>query len=516
MPIAKIESLDFEGHGVARVDGKTIFIDGALPFETVTYSSYRKKPNFENAQATEIHTESFMRTEPACPHFGVCGGCSIQHMEFSAQVAAKQRVLEDNLQRIGNVKAEAMLPAIYGPEWGYRHRARLSARNVAKKGTVLVGFHEKRSSFIADMTECKVMPASISEQLPHLRKLVGQLSIFDRMPQIELAMGENVTVLVFRNMEAINAADEKLFKEYADRWNVQIWLQPKGPDTAYPLYPLDAPALTYVLPEFGIEMPFKPTEFTQVNHAVNRVMVERAIKMLDPQPGEVIADMFCGLGNFTLPIARRGAKVLGMEGSKQLVERAFEGARHNKLDHMTDFAVANLFEMTEEWLDRLGRFDKMLIDPPRDGAIDLVKAISAEHGPKRIVYVSCSPSTLARDANVLVNVKGYTLKSAGVINMFPHTAHVESIAWFEKTGPGLTKAEVAEMEAAELALREAVKAEQKAAAAAATQAKAAKEAALQAERDAKRAEKQVEKEARRARYLAEQAAAGNPVDDTGA
>ncbi|QLI80610.1 23S rRNA (uracil(1939)-C(5))-methyltransferase RlmD [Chitinibacter fontanus] len=431
-PTALIESLSHEGYGIAHVDGKTIFIDGALPFETATYSSYRKKPTFENAQATSIHNDSFMRVKPKCPHYGVCGGCSLQHMEFGAQVAAKQRVLEDNLNRIGHVAPQSMLPAIYGPAWGYRHRARLSAKNVAKKGTVLVGFHEKRSSFIADMSECHILPPHVSAQLPALRELVKQLSIFDRMPQIELAVGANVTVLVFRNMEEINDADFELFKAYADQWKVQIWLQPKGPDTAYPLYPLDAPKLTYLMPEFNIEMPFKPTEFTQVNHGINRVMVERAVKMLDPQPGERIADMFCGLGNFTLPIARSGASVLGMEGSQQLVERAFESAKHNGLDHLTDFTVANLFDMNPEWLEKLGHFDKMLIDPPRDGAISLCNAISAETGPKRIIYVSCSPSTLARDANVLVNVKGYTLKSAGIINMFPHTAHVESIAWFEK------------------------------------------------------------------------------------
>jgi 23S rRNA (uracil1939-C5)-methyltransferase len=431
-PTALIESLSHEGHGIAHVEGKTIFIDGALPFENVTYSSFRKKPTFENAQATSIHNDSFMRVKPKCPHYGVCGGCSLQHMEFGAQVAAKQRVLEDNLARIGHVTPQAILPAIYGPAWGYRHRGRLSVKNVVKKGTVLVGFHEKRSSFVADMSECHVLVPHVSAQLPALRELVKGLSIFDRMPQIEIAVGANITVLVFRNMEAINDADFELFKAYADEWKVQIWLQPKGPDTAYPLYPLDAPALTYTMPEFNIEMPFKPTEFTQVNHGINRVMVERAIKMLDPQPGERIADMFCGLGNFTLPIARSGATVLGMEGSQQLVERAFESAKHNGLDHLTDFTMANLFDMNEEWLEKLGHFDKMLIDPPRDGAMSLCQAISADNGPKRIVYVSCSPSTLARDADILVNQKGYTLKTAGIINMFPHTAHVESIAWFEK------------------------------------------------------------------------------------
>ena len=430
--IAQVESLDFEGHGVAHIDGKTIFIDGALPFETVEYSTYRKKPNFENAQAMAILKESFVRATPRCPHFGVCGGCSMQHMEFTAQVAAKQRVLEENLKRIGNVETETLLPALYGPAWNYRHRARLSARHVAKKGTVLVGFHEKRSSFICDMTECHILPERISKQLPALRELVMQLSIRERMPQIELAAGDHVDVLVFRNMDAITPADETLFRDYADKWNVQIWLQPKGPDTAHPLYPLDAPQLSYSLPEFGITMPYKPTEFTQVNPQINRVMVERALKLLDPQPSERIADMFCGLGNFTLPIARSGATVLGMEGSQQLVARALENAQKNGLDRHTEFAVANLFEMTEDWLARLGPFDRMLIDPPRDGAMELVKSIPEVGGPKRIVYVSCNPATLARDANVLVNVKGYKLKAAGVMNMFPHTAHVESMAWFEK------------------------------------------------------------------------------------
>ncbi len=430
--IAHIESLDFEGHGVAHIDGKTIFIDGALPFETVEYSTYRKKPSFENAQAMAILKESFLRTTPRCPHFGVCGGCSMQHMEFTAQVAAKQRVLEENLKRIGSVDTETLLPAIYGPAWGYRHRARLSARYVAKKGTVLVGFHEKRSSFVADMSECHVLPPRISAQLPALRELVMQLSIRDRMPQIELALGDKVDVFVFRNMDAITQEDEQVLKAYADEWKVQIWLQPKGPDTAFPLYPLDAPALTYSLPEYGVVMPFKPTEFTQVNPHINRVMVERAMKLLDPQPGERIADMFCGLGNFTLPIARSGAWVLGMEGSQQLVDRALENAQKNGLAERTAFQMANLFEMTEDWLARLGPFDKMLIDPPRDGALELCKSIPEVNGPTRIVYVSCNPATLARDANVLVHMKGYTLKAAGVVNMFPHTAHVESMAWFEK------------------------------------------------------------------------------------
>lgn len=433
-PIAHIESLDFEGHGVAHVDGKTIFIDGALPFEQVTYSSYRKKPTFENAQAIDILRESFMRVTPRCPHFNVCGGCSMQHADASAQVAVKQRVLEDQLQRIGSVTPEVMLPPIYGPSWGYRHRARLSVRHVVKKGGVLVGFHEKRSSFIADMQSCAVLPPKISALLLPLRALVGQLSIRDRLPQIELAKGDAVDVLVLRIMDPLTPADEDLLRSFADQHAVQFWLQTKGPETAYPFYPLDAPELSYSLPEFNVVMPYKPTEFTQVNPGINRVLVSRALALLQPQAGERIADLFCGLGNFTLPIARSGASVHGIEGSQGLVERARSNAIRNKLEDRVSYSVANLFEINEEKLAALGHFDRMLIDPPRDGAMELVKAIDPIKGPQRIVYVSCNPATLARDANVLVHCKGYVLKAAGIVNMFPHTAHVESIAWFEKAG----------------------------------------------------------------------------------
>lgn len=430
-PFVTVESLDFEGRGVAHVDGKTIFIHGALPYEEVTFSSFRKKPNFENADVVEIRRESFLRTTPACPHYGVCGGCAMQHLEPAAQVAAKQRVLEDNLKHIGKVQAEAMLPPIYGPTWGYRHRARLSVKNVIKKGGVLVGFHEKRSSFIADMQSCKVLPPDISALLMPLRGLVESLSIHSNLPQIELAVGAHVTALVLRIMEPLTSTDEQKLKDFADQYRVQFWLQTKGPETAKAFYPLDAPELTYELPEFNVSMPYKPTEFTQVNSAINQVMVGRALRMLDPQPGENIADMFCGLGNFTLPIARSGATVLGVEGSQALVDRARENAVKNGLDHLTRYAVSNLFEVTTEQIQAWGQFDKMLIDPPRDGALALVTNLP-ENGPKRIVYVSCSPSTLARDAGVLVNEKGYRMLSAGVINMFPHTGHVESIALFER------------------------------------------------------------------------------------
>ncbi|MEW5942368.1 MAG: 23S rRNA (uracil(1939)-C(5))-methyltransferase RlmD [Pseudomonadota bacterium] len=428
---ATIESLDHEGRGVTHVEGKVIFVEGALPGETVTYSAYKKKPSFEQATATHILKPSFMRVAPRCPHFGVCGGCSMQHLEAGAQVAAKQRVLEDNLWHIGKVRADTILPAIHGPTWGYRHRARLSVRHVAKKGGMLVGFHEKRSSFIADMKSCAILPPRISALLVPLRELTGQLSIRERLPQIEVALGDNVDALVLRILDPLNAEDEALLKAFADRHGIQFFLQPKGPDSAYPFHPLDAPELNYALPEFDVVMPFSPTEFTQVNPAINRVLVRRALGLLEPRPGERIADLFCGLGNFTLPIARRGAEVVGVEGSEALVRRARENAARNGLSERTEFHVANLFEATEESLARLGKLDKMLIDPPRDGAVEVVKNLGAD-APRRIVYVSCNPSTLARDAAVLAHAQGYRLKAAGVINMFPHTAHVESIALFER------------------------------------------------------------------------------------
>ncbi len=427
-----VESLDQEGRGVAHAEGKVIFIDGAITGEHVTYAPYRKKPSFENAQLIDILKTSFMRVSPKCPHFGTCGGCSMQHLDPAAQVAAKQRILEDNLQRIGKVTPETLLPPIHGLPWGYRQRARLSARYVLKKSKMLVGFHEKRSAYVADMSSCEILPPKISALIPKLAALLEGLLIRDSLPQIEVACGDQVDVLVLRIMEPLTAADEVPLRAFAEAHAVQFWLQPKGPDTVYPFHPLDAPPLTYTLPEFEIEMPFAPTEFTQVNHQLNRVMVHRAMRLLDPQPGERIADFFCGLGNFTLPIARSGAEVLGIEGSPALVKRAQQNAAHNGLSANTQFAAMNLFEMNEARLAELGRFDKWLVDPSRDGAMELVKAITPEIAPQRIVYVSCNPATLARDAAVLVQAHGYVLKSAGVMNMFPQTSHVESIAVFER------------------------------------------------------------------------------------
>jgi 23S rRNA (uracil1939-C5)-methyltransferase len=426
-----IESLDHEGRGIAHADGKVIFIEGALTGERVTYSSYRKKNNYEQAKVGQILKQSFMRVQPKCPVFGVCGGCSMQHLDPRAQVAVKQRVLEDNLQRIGKVRPETMLPPIYGQPWGYRQRARLSVRHVLKKNKTLVGFREQNGKYVADMQHCEILTPKIASLLPLLGELNEKFTVRDIIPQIEVAVGEHVDVLVLRILAALSPSDEALIREFADKHHVQFWTQTKGPETVAPFYPLDAPKLSYSLPEFGITMPFAPTEFTQVNSDMNRLMVSRAVRLLAPQPGERIADFFCGLGNFTLPIARSGAQVLGVEGSDALVRRAKQNAEYNGLSGNTSFQMMNLFEMDEATLAKSGRFDKWLVDPPRDGAIELMKSITPEVAPKRIVYVSCSPSTLARDAEVLVHVKGYTLKAAGVMNMFPQTSHVESIAVFE-------------------------------------------------------------------------------------
>jgi 23S rRNA (uracil1939-C5)-methyltransferase len=351
----------------------------------------------------------------------------MQHVEPRAQVAAKQRVLEDALWHIGKVRAETLLAPIHGQPWGYRHRARFSARFVPKKGGALIGFRERRSAYVADMASCEVLPPSVSALIAPLRELVGALSIRERMPQIEVAVGDGLVVLVFRILNPLTAADETLLRGFADRHGIQLWLQPAGPASARLFHPADAPPLCYRLPEFGVRIDFLPTDFTQVNHAVNEMLVRRAVRLLAPRPGERVLDLFCGLGNFSLPLAACGAQVIGLEGNRGLVERARQNAAANAL--VAQFEIADLFD--EAACARLPACHAMLVDPPREGAIEVVKAIG-EGGPDRIVYVSCDPATLARDAGVLVHLKGFRLAAAGVANMFPHTAHVESIALFER------------------------------------------------------------------------------------
>jgi 23S rRNA (uracil1939-C5)-methyltransferase len=432
MPLTlAIESIDHEGQGIARNEGKAVFVDGALAGEIVEARITRSKPSFEKAVVERVVKASPSRVDPLCPHFGVCGGCSMQHLEPRAQLAAKQRVLEDNLRHIGKVRPELVFPAIEGPHWGYRHRARISVRYVTKKDTVLVGFHEKKSSFVADMRECHVLPPQVSALLMPLRALIGGMSVRDRLPQIEYAQGDGLPMLVLRHMEPLPEADIDALRAFAAEHHVQWYLQPKGPDTAHPL-PGEAHTLGYTLTEFGLRYRFQPTEFTQVNPHINAMLVRRAVQLLDLQATDRVGDLFCGLGNFTLPIAQRAAVTFGIEGSAPLIARARSNAADNGLSDKTDFAVANLFEIKDDWFDGLPNLNKLLIDPPRDGAVAVVSALpEASTGQlQRIVYVSCSPSTLARDAAILVNVKGYRLRGAGVANMFPHTAHVESIALF--------------------------------------------------------------------------------------
>lgn len=431
-----VESLDHDAQGVTHRDGKVVFIDGALPGETVRYRLRRSKPSFDTADLLEVLRPSPLRVAPRCSHFGVCGGCGTQHLDPAGQLATKQRVLEDHLWHIGQTRPEHMLPPIQGPDWGYRHRARLSARWVSKKNSVLVGFHEKRSSFIADMHDCHVLPARIGRLIDPLRDLIGRLSLRQRLPQVEVALGDTTDVLVFRVMDPATDDDRALLRAFGECWSVQVWLQPNGPETVHPLdgaVSRDSPGLSYGLPDYGLQLDFAPTEFTQVNPLVNRALVARAMSLLAPAPGERIADWFCGLGNFTLPIAWHGAQVLGVEGSVALTRRAAANAQRNGLSERVDFAVANLFEAEAINLAGRGRFDKWLVDPPRDGAIELCKAINPSTAPSRIVYVSCNPATLARDAGLLVNTKGYVLRAAGVANMFPHTTHVESVALFERS-----------------------------------------------------------------------------------
>ncbi|MEO0318270.1 MAG: rRNA ((1939)-C(5))-methyltransferase RlmD [Pseudomonadota bacterium] len=445
-PILDIEALDMDARGVGHLQnedgtpGKVIFVEGALPGERVRFKSYRRKPKWEAADMTDLLRESALRVKPKCEFFGICGGCAMQHLEPDAQVAIKQRVLEDNLWHIGKVHAETLLRPVHGPDWGYRYRARMSVRYVEKKGGVLIGFHEKRSSFIADMKTCQILPRRVSDMMVPMRALVASLSIRDRLPQVELAIGEHegeqVIVMVLRIMAPLTADDETKLKAFADQWQIEWWLQTKGPDTAAPFYPNQRP-LQYLLPEFGVRMPFKPTDFTQVNHQINRVLVARALRLLAVQPTDRVADLFCGLGNFTLPLATQAKEVIGIEGSTALTTRALENAEANGLAQKTQFSCRNLFEFSVDDLKALGKFDRMLIDPPREGAMEVCKALSElavadpSAVPKRIVYVSCNPATLARDAGVLVNVGGYRLSQAGVVNMFPHTAHVESMAVFD-------------------------------------------------------------------------------------
>ena len=451
-----VDALDIEAQGVARRDdGKVVFIEGALPGEWVSANVHRKKNNWEAASLRAVYRASSHRVQPGCAHFGLhegaCGGCKMQHLDASAQVAIKQRVLEDNLWHLAKVRPETVLRPIHGPTWGYRWRARFSVRHVHKKGVVLVGFHERKSRYVADIRACEVVPRHVSDLLLPLRGLIGSMDAIETCPQIELACGVDaadptrpVIALVLRHLEPLSPGDQDKLRAFAVAHDgVQWWLQPKGPDTVHLMDP--GPQLSYVLPEFGITMPFKPTDFTQVNPFINQVLVAQALSLLQPRRSERVIDWFCGLGNFTLPIATRAGEVLGIEGSEVLVARSRTNLALNQpqASAPTRFVARNLFEITSTTLVSDGVADKWLVDPPREGAFALVKALADIHQdpalapgwtpPARIVYVSCNPATLARDAGLLVHQAGYRCTHAGVVNMFPHTAHVESMAVFERT-----------------------------------------------------------------------------------
>ena len=424
-----IDDLSHDGRGVAHIDGKTVFVEGALKGEDVSFMYVEKRRSFDVGVVQEVHKSAPERVEPKCAVFGVCGGCALQHMEEGAQILAKQEILLENFERIGKVSPAEVLPPLTGPHWGYRRKARLGVRYVEKKERVLIGFREKRKPYIADMHRCEVLYPTVGEHLDELSELIGSLQARDRIAQIEVAVDDTQTAMVFRNLDPLCEADREKLADYARENDLRFFLQPGGADSVEPLWP-EQTQLSYALPEFQVRFNFTPNGFTQVNTDINRKMVPYAVELLEVKEDERVLDLFCGIGNFTLPLARRAREVVGVEGLDILVQRANENAALNGIGNV-EFHVADLAKEVEllPWWSQ--GFDKVLLDPARDGAMEAIPHI-AKLGVKRIVYVSCNPATLARDAGMLVNEYGYTLDKAGVMDMFPHTAHVESIALFTK------------------------------------------------------------------------------------
>ncbi|MFQ5469007.1 MAG: 23S rRNA (uracil(1939)-C(5))-methyltransferase RlmD [Gammaproteobacteria bacterium] len=425
---AQVQSLTHECRGVARNKGKAVFVDGALPGEEVLFYQNRNRKKYSEGTAAFILKSSPDRANPKCAHYGICGGCSFQHMDGTAQIAAKEQIMMDNFRHIGKLEPIEILPPVTGDQWGYRRKARLGVKYVRKKETVLVGFREKRSSFLAEINACEVLHPSVGQKITALRRLIAKLKVYNRIPQIEVAMGDDSVALVIRHLDDLVAEDIALIRAFAEEHEFQVYLQPGGPESVHLLCPNEA-ELSYKLPEFNLEMIFRATDFIQVNQDINRKMISAAIDLLDLNSNDQVLDLFCGVGNFTLPIATKVKKVTGVEGSESLVNQANSNKNHNGLENITfncsDLHVQNhsVFESTA--------FSKLLLDPPRSGAVDLVKNKHIQKAD-RIVYVSCNPATLARDADELVHNQGYTLTMAGVMDMFPHTSHVESIALFEK------------------------------------------------------------------------------------
>ncbi len=429
--IARIDSLSHEGLGVARVDGKAVFIEGALPGERVRFQVTKRRKSYDLGRTLDIIETSPERVAPRCRYFGICGGCSFQHLRAEAQLPAKEQVLRDNLERIGKVEPETWLAPLTGAHWGYRRKARLGVRVVEKKGGVIVGFREKSRSFITPLASCEVLDPRISTLLPALRELITGLSQPNRIPQIEVAAGDDSVALAFRHLVPLTASDNRQLADFARQYGLQVFRQSGRPDALEPVWPAEARPLVYRLPDFGLELEFAPADFIQVNAELNRKMVGRALQLLDPQPGDSILDLFCGLGNFTLPIARRAGRVVGVEADEALIAKARHNSGHNGIEN-AEFQLGDLYheDAPNPWGDE--RFGKWLLDPPRTGAIEVVKRLPDQGGPQRIVYVSCNPATLARDSEVLVHAKGYRLKAAGAMDMFPHTSHVEAMALFER------------------------------------------------------------------------------------
>ena len=432
---ADITALAHDGRGVARIDGKAVFVAGALEGERVRLRVVQRHRHFDEAQTTEVMTASPHRVTPKCAHFGVCGGCSLQHLDAAAQIEAKQRVLAENFARIGKVEPQRWLAPLADAPWGYRRKGRLSVRAVPKKGRVLVGFREAANPrYVADIRHCDVVHPAIGERIELIGDLVSAMDGAASIPQIEFAAGDDTVALVFRHLEALSERDRAALADFGRQHGFAIYLQPGGLSSVHPLWP-EAPRLAFRLAPSGgaddVELEFQPLDFVQVNAGMNQKMMAHAMTLLDPQPTDRVLDLFCGLGNFTLPIARRVAAVVGVEGEHGLVERAGENAARNGLANAR-FHVANLFEDQRgaEWARQ--PWDKLLLDPPRAGA-DKVLDYLPHQATKRIVYVSCHPASLARDAGILVNQHGFKLSAAGVMDMFPHTAHVESIALFERS-----------------------------------------------------------------------------------
>jgi 23S rRNA (uracil1939-C5)-methyltransferase len=425
---ATVKSLGYDGRGVARLDGKTVFIEGALPGERVLFRYLSRHKNFDSGELVELLEASPNRVTPPCPHFGTCGGCDLQHLHPEVQIQAKQRILAEQFAHIGKVQPESWLESITGPALGYRRRARLGARLVPERGGMHIGFRERRKSFLANLDTCLVLEPKIAGLLPELRTLVGGLSCAHRIPQIEVASGDNASALVFRHLLPLVARDEELLRDFGKRHDIQIHLQAHAPDSIVTLWPDEPEELYYRLSEFNVEIRFRPTDFVQINSTVNQKMVSQAVRLLELKGDEQVLDLFCGLGNFTLPLARHAGRVLGVEADTALIEGARRNARLNDIAN-AEFRVANLYHEggPTPWTDF--RTDRLLLDPPRGGAIAAIKRL-IEPLPSRIVYVSCHPATLARDCEYLVHALGYRLAAAGAMDMFPQTSHVESMALF--------------------------------------------------------------------------------------